>query len=161
MLRQALLRSGDRVLCTVCGGTYAKEQLVHDSASNDSLRWVWKHVSNIKKRVWLQSLAVWSSRSHLFDRLDVRFTVPATHPSPLRSLVVSRLQWCITIVGGAVAGFSAGLSNWWQVLGFGPYHFGGFHISVSLVLSSVVKEGAVMRCSSVQSRRINNIYCLL
>lgn len=81
-----------------------------------------------------------SSRSHLFDRLDVRLTVPTTHPSPLRGLVVSRLQWCMTIVGGAVAGFSAGLSNRRKVLGFSPYHFGRFYISVSLVLSSVLKE---------------------
>lgn len=81
-----------------------------------------------------------SSGSHLFDRVDVRLTVPATHPSPLRGLVVSRLQWCVTIVGGAVASFSAGLSNRWQVLGFGPYHFSRFYIPVSLVLSSVWKE---------------------
>lgn len=57
----------------------------------------------------------------------------------------------MTIVGGTVAGFSAGLSNWRQVLGFGPYHFGRFHISVSLVLSSVLK-GEI--CKDMQHCRV-------
>lgn len=98
-----------------------------------------------------------NSWSHLFDRVHIRLTVPTTHPSPLRGLVVSRLQWCITIVGGTVASFPAGLSHRWQVLGFGPYHFGRFYIPVSLVLSSVLKEES---CKEMQHFRAlsNNIY---
>lgn len=80
--------------------------------------------------------------SHLLNGVYVRLAVQTAYPPPLQGLVVSRLQRGLPLIGGTVAGLLAALPIQWQVLGLGPDHLCWLHISVSLVLSTVWKEGS-------------------